>query len=124
MKTTMPSKMRGLSVVGWLLVAAVVVVLGSAAIKIIPAYMEFNTIRGTLNSVLQDSKSALKSDSEILSDIDKRFMINNVKAITYHDIVVERQGNTMILSVDYEVRENLFGNVDLVMTFSDEFRKN
>lgn len=124
MTTTLPSRMRGLSMLGWIVVAAVVVVFASAGVKTIPAYLEFNTIKGAVASVLQDGKVALKSDNEILADIDKRFMINNVTAISYRDIQIEREGGSLVLVVEYEVRENLFGNLDLAMTFSEEFRKN
>jgi hypothetical protein len=124
MKTTsLPSRMRGVSMVGWMLIAVVVIIFGSAGIKIIPAYMEYNTIKGTINNVLMDQKVALKSDREILDDIDRRFMINNVSSIRARDIGIAKQPNRVTLSVDYEVRENLFANIDLVMRFTEDFTK-
>ncbi|MFN3715025.1 MAG: DUF4845 domain-containing protein [Alcanivoracaceae bacterium] len=108
---------------GWMVIGVVVVVFASAAIKTIPAYIEFNTIKGAVNSVLQDSKVGLKSENEIRSDIDKRFVINNVKAISAQNLGVLIEGGRVTVTVDYEVRENLFGNLDLAMTFSEDFRK-
>ncbi|MEE4251310.1 MAG: DUF4845 domain-containing protein [Alcanivoracaceae bacterium] len=124
MKTmTLPSRMRGVSMVGWLLIGTVVVVFGSAGMKTIPAYLEFNTIKGAIVSVLQDSKAALKSEVELRGELDKRFMINNVKAITVNDVRFMKEVGGVTASVEYEVRENLFGNLDLAMTFSGEFTK-
>jgi hypothetical protein len=115
--------MRGVSMVGWLLIGTVVVVFGSAGMKTIPAYLEFNTIKGAIVSVLQDSKAALKSEVELRGELDKRFMINNVKAITVNDVRFMKEVGGVTASVEYEVRENLFGNLDLAMTFSGEFTK-
>lgn len=120
---TLPSRMRGLSMIGWLLIGTVVVVFGSAGMKTIPAYLEFNTIKGAIHSVLQDPKVALKSENELRGDLDKRFMINNVKAISVRDVTFSKEGARVVAIVDYEVRENLFGNLDLAMTFSGEFTK-
>ena len=124
MKTmTLPSRMHGVSMIGWLLIGTVVVVFGSAGMKTIPAYLEFNTVKGAIVSVLQDSKAALKSESELRGELDKRFVINNVKAISVTDVGFSKEVSGVIAVVDYEVRENLFGNLDLVMTFSGEFTK-
>jgi hypothetical protein len=110
---TLPSRMRGVSVLGWMIIGIVAITFGSAAIKTIPAYLEFNTVKGAINSVLMDPKVALKSEMELLSDIDKRFNINNVTAISSSDLRFAREGARVTISVDYEVRENLFGNLDL-----------
>jgi hypothetical protein len=108
---------------GWLIILVVVVVFGSAIIKTAPAYIEFNTIKGLINSILQDPKVSLKSESELHSDLDKRFMINNIDAIQASDVAFSREGGRVTAIVGYEVRENLFGNLDLIMTFSGEFTK-
>jgi hypothetical protein len=121
--TTLPSRMRGISFVGWMLIGAVVIVFATAGVRIVPAFLEFNTISGAINSVLQDPKIGFKTDTEILSDLGKRFSINNVEAISVEDIIVTREGPRVTLSVDYEVRGNLYGNIDLLMTFKEDFVK-
>src|SRR5690554_1286259 len=121
--TVLPSRMRGVSVLGWLIILVVIVVFGSASIKTAPAYLEYNTIKGLINSILQDPKVSLKSESELRNDLDKRFMINNITAIKASEVIFSREGGRVTAIVDYEVRENLFGNLDLIMAFSGEFTK-
>ena len=121
--TTLPSRMRGISFVGWMLILAVAVVFISAGTKIIPAFLDYSTISGIISSVLQDPKAGLKTDNELLSDVAKRFALNNVTAIGVDDVVVIRDSGTLTMSVDYEVRGNLFKNIDLVMTFDEDFVK-
>lgn len=121
--TTLPSRMRGISFLGWMLIVAVVMVFATAGLRIVPAFLDFKTISGMINSVLQDPKIGLKSDSEITSDLGRRFSINNIDVITERDIVITRDGPRLILSVDYQVQGNLYANIDLLMTFKEDFVK-
>jgi len=52
---TRPSQQRGISLIGWAVMLLVVVVLGTAALRMVPAYMEYNTISSSIKSLLQDS---------------------------------------------------------------------
>ena len=115
--------MRGISFVGWMLIGAVAIIFITAGIRIVPAFLEYKTISGSINSVLQDPKIGFKTDSEIMNDIDKRFYINNVKAITIDDVAISREGPRVVVGVDYEVRGNLYANIDLLMTFKEDFVK-
>lgn len=120
---TMPSKQRGLSLIGWMVVLIVVVILGTAAFRMVPAYMEHNTIRTAISNLLQDNKVALMTGAELRDVLGKRFMINQVNVIDVDDLVMTKEGGVLKITSDYEVREPLFYNVSIVMTFKDEFSK-
>jgi hypothetical protein len=120
---TMPSQQRGVSLIGWAVILLVVVVLGTAAFRMVPVYMEHNTITSSIRSLLQDSKTALMSPREIRDTLGKRFSINQVEAINVNDLAISKEGGILKISTDYEVREPMFYNVSIVMTFQDEFSK-
>ncbi|MGB2248750.1 MAG: DUF4845 domain-containing protein [Alcanivorax sediminis] len=120
---TMPSRQRGLSLIGWMVILIVVAILGTAAFRMIPAYMQHNTIRTAISNLLQDNKVALMSGSEIRDALSKRFMINQVDVIKVDDLVMTKEGGVLKIATDYEVREPLFYNVSIVMTFKEEFSK-
>lgn len=119
----MPSQQRGLSLISWMVVIVVVAILGTAAFRMVPAYMEYNTVATTIRSTLQDSKVAMMSPHEIRASVGKRFLINQVTVITEDDIAFEKEGRLLKASIDYEVREPMFYNVSIVMTFKEEFSK-
>ncbi len=123
MMTTTPSRQRGMSMISWAVVLIVVAILGTAAFRMVPAYMEHNTISTTIRSVLQDSKTALMSPREIRDGLSKRFTINQVNVIRVDDLAIVKEGGVLTVSTDYEVREPMFYNVSIVMTFKDEFKK-
>lgn len=121
--TTMPARQRGLSLISWMVILVVVVILGTAAFRMIPAYMEYNTVATTIRTTLQDNRAAMMSEGEIRESIRKRFVLNQVKVISPDDVDVHKDGAFLKAEVDYEVREPMFYNVSIVMTFQEEFSK-
>lgn len=116
--------MRGMSISGWLISIVVVVVFATAAIKIVPPMLDFNTIKTLIGNVIADNKVGLKSSDEIAREIDRRFLVNNISVIKTKDIGIEKIDGMLVITLDYEVRENFFQNVDFIMTFKHEFKKN
>jgi len=89
----------------------------------VPAYMEHNTISSSIKSLMQDSKTALMSPNEVREALRKRFKINQVNVISANDLAISKDSGILKISTDYEVREPMFYNVSIVMTFQDEFSK-
>lgn len=118
-----PSSMRGMSVLGWMLTISLVVVLGSAAIRIVPAFLEYNTVRSVINSALSDPELHLQSEREVRSRIRRNFDINNVRSISADEVVIVKEGRRVRAGVAYEVRDPLIANIDLVISFEREFEK-
>ena len=62
------------------------------------------------------------SKSKILSSLEKRFDVSYVKDVTAKDVLVTKRGNTYLkVALEYEVVENIAGNLDVLITFNDGF---
>lgn len=53
--------------------------------------------------------------------INKRLSVNNVRGFDEKNITVQKDGDLVVINVDYEVRNNLFRNVDTVIHFQHEY---
>jgi hypothetical protein len=118
-----PSRQRGLTWLGWLVVLFVVGVFGIAAVNMVPAYSDYNTIRATIDEVMADSRTNLMSPDEIEDNLAKRFDINNVTSIHASDLDISKSGGQLNIGVNYDVQKHLFYNVSVVMHFEHTFTK-
>lgn len=120
---TLQRAQRGISMINLGVILISAVVLGTAGLKMVPVYMQNNTIKKVINGVISDSKTALLSTREIEAIIGKRFQVNQITVIKPRDLLIKKDKGILTISSDYEVREKLFYNVSVVMTFQDEFSK-
>jgi hypothetical protein len=93
------SQQRGLSMIGFLFVAVVLV-------------------KKILATMGQESDIRSKSNAEIRGDFERRANVGYVTVVKPEHLTIDRRGGTPVISADYEFRTKLFGNVSLVVDFS------
>jgi Tfp pilus assembly protein PilV len=109
---------RGLSMIGFLFVAVVLIFVAMLAMKLVPAYIEFFSVKKILAAMGQDSSLRSKSNAEIRSDFSKRADASYVEAVQSSDLTIERSSAGTVVSAEYEFRTKLLGNASLVVDFS------
>ncbi|AKE52570.1 DUF4845 domain-containing protein [Kangiella geojedonensis] len=110
---------NGMTAAGWLIIMAIVLFFMYLAIKLVPAYMEYFTIKSSLESVAEEADSRTsKSDIERL--IAGRFSVNNIDIVEPKDIEVRDVTGGKALYIEYENRISLFGNVSALVEFKHE----
>jgi hypothetical protein len=112
------SRQRGLSMIGFLFVAAVLVVVAMLAMKLVPAYIEFFSVKKILATMGQESDFRSKSNAELRSDFAKRANVGYVTVVKPEHLTIDRRGGVPVVSADYEFRTKLVGNASLVVDFS------
>lgn len=105
---------RGISLSGLIFVLAVLGVAAVFALKLVPTYMEYRTIQ----DAIVKAKAAGGSVAEMQRTFDKNAEINNVSAISGHDLVITKDGGEPEISFAYEKRVPLAGNVSLVINYA------
>ena len=117
----MQSKQRGASFFGWVVIALLVSVVGLLAARLVPAYIDYQTIISLIEALPRDQVHTMPK-SEIRESLQKRFLINNIRDLKVADIITiehKREGTSLLLH--YEVREPLFYNISVVVTFDRTF---
>ncbi|QSP96309.1 DUF4845 domain-containing protein [Marinobacter salinisoli] len=90
-------------------------------IKLGPAYLDDYTIQQTLEGLDGTEGLSQMGPAQVHALINKRLSVNNVRTLDKKAITVEKSGELVLLGVDYEVRENLFRNVDAVVHFKHDY---
>jgi predicted membrane protein len=109
---------RGLTMIGFLFVAVVLVAIAMLAMKLVPAYVEFFSVKKILATMGQESDLRSKSNTEIRNDFIKRANVGYVTVVKPDDLSIDRSNGVPVISVEYAFRTKLVGNVSLVVDFS------
>ena len=89
------------------------------AVTIWPVYIENFNVNSHLTRMAENPKAKGMTKVEILKTLQKRFGVDDVKSVSRQDITITGEpGQGYEIEVDYEVRKNLMGNVDLVIFFN------
>lgn len=90
-------------------------------IKVGPAYVDDLTIQEALESL--DGREGLSQmgPAQVRTLINKSLSVNNIRGFDAKDISVEKDGDLVVINVDYEVRNNLFRNLDTVVHFQHRY---
>ena len=112
------TQQRGLSMIGFLFVAVILVMLAMLAMKVVPAYIEFFGVKKVLADMAHQSDLRNMSNGEIRNDFEKRASVGYVEGIKPQDISIDRRGPIPVVSADYTLRTKLVHNISLVIDFS------
>jgi Tfp pilus assembly major pilin PilA len=106
---------RGLSMIGFLFVAAVLLVTAMIAFRMIPSYIEYYTVQKALEGALADSNDL--STATIRRAMDRRLSADYADVVVGKDVEVTREGNKITASVGWEKRLPLVSNVSILLDF-------
>ncbi len=111
----------GMGMSSWLVVIVIVGLVASQAFKIVPSYIDNQTLRSKLQELaITPEGIESKSVSELRSNLSNTLRINNIRDIPNDNIEVKRQDGRVIININYEKRIPMFFNVDVLLTFNNQ----
>lgn len=91
-------------------------------LKVIPIYLNQGKIETAVSNVAAAPQYAKASPYEIRRALEKRWDVDDVKYLELEDIKIDRTNlGNRALAYKYEVRQTLFLNWDLVLTFEKKY---
>jgi hypothetical protein len=93
----------------------------SLLLKVGPAYMDDLTIQEALEGLDGTEGLSQMGPAQLRTLMNKRLSVNNVRGFDAKDISIEKDGELVVINVDYEVRNNIFRNVDTVVHFQHRY---
>lgn len=108
---------RGVSMIGFLFMAGVLIFIAMLAMKLVPAYIEFFSVKKILAAMGQDSETKTMSKADIRNSFAKRANVGYVTVVKPDDLSIDRSGGKLVISAEYEYRTPLVANISLVVDF-------
>jgi len=114
----MRDRQRGVTFVGWLFLLIPLALVGYAAIRLTPVYLNYMRVARSLDQVAAEATSGGGSTADgIKNALGKRFDIEDITYPDVKDIEVHRDGGDWTLEAKYDDGSPLFGNVSLLVSF-------
>ena len=109
---------RGMTLVGFIIVLAVVGVFAYIAMKLVPMYSEYYAVKQALKGLQQEPGIANRDPAKIQDLFFRRLYISYAENVKPEHVKIERVDGGWNMRVDYEVRKPLMANLDVVGKFS------
>jgi hypothetical protein len=108
---------RGLTLVGMLLTAIVVMLLALGIMRVIPAVLEYFTIKNDVNALVASAEMKNASVAEVRESFSKRAQVDDITAISPSDLEIGKEGGELTIFFSYTKKIPLFGPVSLTIDF-------
>jgi hypothetical protein len=120
-------KQKGMTLIGMLTTAAVVFLAAVVLVRVIPGYLDYFTLKRSIESLSALPSSELTGDSEaniarLKKDVNKRLEINGIEPLKENELVItDLGGNHFKVELKYQDTRHLMYNVSLMFDFTNTF---
>jgi hypothetical protein len=116
----MRSRQAGITFIGWVFLLIPVAIVGYAAIRLTPVYLNAMKVSKALKQTAAENKGeSLINPVAVRNSLDKRFDIEGVNFPKVSDVQISRVGNDTTLSIAYEDAVPLFAGISLLVQFDE-----
>ncbi len=113
---------KGLTFISILVMLFVVGFFVLLVLKIAPIYMNHFKVMDAMASLKREGGMETYSKAKVLDTVQKRLDVNMVEHIRSEDIKIVKSPAYVSVTVDYEVIEHIFGNLDVLVSFVEEYK--
>ncbi|OFZ90796.1 MAG: hypothetical protein A3F74_21355 [Betaproteobacteria bacterium RIFCSPLOWO2_12_FULL_62_58] len=111
-------KQEGLTLTGFMVWAVMLVFAALLVFKIGPAYMDYFTLQKTLKVVASDPTLQSGQRQAIENAFQRRADVEYISAVSPSDLQIEKDGDQLVISIEYAVRVPLFANMSICLDFN------
>jgi hypothetical protein len=113
---------KGLSMIGWITVLALAAFIASAVMKMLPHYMDYMSMSKIISEAGTTGTGEINTVGQFYSHITKGMQVNTIRDLDLKEaVLIEQDGNEFRVQLNYERREPLIQNLDLVARFEKDF---
>ena len=105
---------RGLSIIGLIIVLALVIVVALFGMKLVPSFLEYRTAKRAIEAIARSAQSP----ADVRRAFDNQAAIDDINTITSKDLEISRDGNQMVIGFAYRKEVPLFGPVGMYIDYA------
>lgn len=109
---------RGMTFIGWVVVLALVISDVLIGVKVVPAYIEYFSVKKVLATLANEPGFGTMSAKEIMDSFERRAAIDYINAVDSKDLEINKVDGENVVSVEYSQKIHLVSNISIVLDFS------
>jgi len=109
---------KGVTLMGFLVLAVVLIFAALLLFKIGPPYIEFMSIQSNLRAIANDPEGRAGVRRVVEDLFDRRSAIENITAVKARDIIISKVGDNVVLSFEYTVCVPIVFNIRACMDYN------
>ncbi|HAS86382.1 MAG TPA: DUF4845 domain-containing protein [Candidatus Competibacteraceae bacterium] len=113
------NRQRGMTVIGMLLLIIVIAFIALIGMKVVPMYIQYYSIKSTVESIRKEPQLAQMSAQDIHNGIQKRFDIGYVENIKASDLKVRNDRSGRVIDLVYQDERELFYKLFVVLKVNE-----
>jgi hypothetical protein len=118
----MRARQRGITLMGLIIGSFLLVLVALLAMRLLPSYIEFFTIKKNLVSLGKETAGGEASVNDIRRSFESRTAIDDITSITPTDLVITKEGNGYVIAASYRREVPLFANIGVYIDFEASSR--
>ena len=112
-----PSRERGMTTLGFLILIVFVGLFAFAALRLTPVYLNYLKVNGVLNGVYEEFDSQNPSRAALRTSIGRRFDVESVSVISERDVKVTPDDGGFLVAAQYDHTTPFIGNLFFTVKF-------
>lgn len=117
MRITLRKAQQGLTIVGFLLVAAVVVIFAMVGFRVVPSYVEYYAVKRSLEDTMRGGAVDPNNPLPFRKELERRLQTSYVENVKAADAILTRNGTQIVAELAWERRLPMFGNASILLEF-------
>ncbi len=114
------NKQKGLTMISWIVVIVFLLFQAVIVMNVIPVYITDSNVKKIMSDLPNDAKARAATSKGLKLLITKRLSMNNVYTIKPEHIKVKKGRDENIVTIEYEPRGKLVGNLEFIVSFKHE----
>ena len=115
-------KQLGLTMISWIVIIVFLLFQAVIAMNVIPVYLTDSSVKSVLETLPNDPKAREATTKDLKILVIKRLSMNSVYSVKPANIKIKKGRGEKIVTIDYEPRGPLIGNLEYIVHFQHEVR--
>jgi hypothetical protein len=113
----MRSRQRGATLIGMVVILAIIGFGLYGAIRLTPLYFEYMSVARALRQTAQEEGDGPTSPVQLRNALDRRWSVEDIKSVDPKEIDIRKAGRGYTMRAWYRAEAPFVGNVSLVVDF-------